>query len=539
MPKFNTQRARPRGATSVISTELVATAATFEGGPGYARDPKSELFLLAVANMVSEDTFYESAGKRDNRFEQLVHVVATEDPAWITQFLRWLRNDANMRSAALVGALEAARALIAAGVPGGRDIVASVLRRADEPGEALAYWLSRYGRKIPMPIKRGIADGALSNYSEHSLLKYDTSSHAVRFGDVIELTHPGDRKANQQNRFNSDSRGDWQRDLFKHALDRRHNRDNPIPESLAMLRANADLRASHPEGLPTAWLTDTDRLRAAGMTWEDALSLAGPHADKAKLWEALIPTMGYMALLRNLRNFDQAGISHAAEDAVAARLMNPEQVAKSKQFPFRFYSAYKAVQSLTWGPALERAVNASLSNVPALRGRTLVLVDQSPSMWPTYYDEPEHKGIENHELAKLFGSAIALRADDATLVGYGHASYVVPVPRGGSVLRLMDKFHDEGGTDAYSAARDHFAGHDRIVVITDGENNGRGPQSYAQAGIPAGVPIYTWNIGGLKLSQDPGGPNRHTFGGLTDQAFRMIPLLEAGTSTGWPWEQER
>lgn len=32
--------------------------------------------------------------------------------------------------------------------------------------------------------------------------------------------------------------------------------------------------------------------------------------------------------------------------------------------------------------------------------------------------------------------------------------------------------------------------------------------------------------------------NRHTFGGLTDAAFRMIPLLEAGRNAAWPWGSE-
>jgi hypothetical protein len=28
---------------------------------------------------------------------------------------------------------------------------------------------------------------------------------------------------------------------------------------------------------------------------------------------------------------------------------------------------------------------------------------------------------------------------------------------------------------------------------------------------------------------------RHTFGGLTDRGFAMIPLLEAGRDGGWPF----
>ncbi|MEU5908419.1 hypothetical protein ABZ780_29095 [Micromonospora sp. NPDC047467] len=58
-------------------------------------------------------------------------------------------------------------------------------------------------------------------------------------------------------------------------------------------------------------------------------------------------------------------------------------------FPFNFYGAHKAVGSLRWGAALEKALQASLGNVPALPGRTLVVIDQSPSMFPGhgYFDE--------------------------------------------------------------------------------------------------------------------------------------------------------
>jgi hypothetical protein len=52
----------------------------------------------------------------------------------------------------------------------------------------------------------------------------------------------------------------------------------------------------------------SDRLAAAGVTWEALAGwLQGPM-DKAA-WEAIIPSMGVMALARNLRNFDEAGVS--------------------------------------------------------------------------------------------------------------------------------------------------------------------------------------------------------------------------------------
>jgi hypothetical protein len=369
MAKFNKSAARA-AVFSPVQTERVPSGVTFEGGPGFSRDAKSELFLLAVANMVGEPTFYEPADGRDSRYITLVHEVAVADADWTTRFLAWLRNGAHMRSASLVGGLEAARALTAAGIPGGRQIVASVLQRADEPGEALAYWTGAYGRKVPKAVKRGIADAALRLYNERAVLKWDTASKGFRFGDVLNLVHP-------------ETKTEWQSRLFEYVLDRRYGRDdlgrNVLePSLLPMIAANARLRVDAADAADV--LLDPDRLKAAGFTWEDALSLAGNRVPKAKLWEALTPSMGYMALLRNLRNFDEAGVSDAVATTVAAKLADPAEVAKSRQLPMRFLSAYRAAPSLRWSWPLESALDASLTSIPELPGRTLVLVDTSGSM---------------------------------------------------------------------------------------------------------------------------------------------------------------
>jgi TROVE domain len=515
--KFNIVDNRKVQAVGPITT--AAPAPNYEGATGYARDEKSELFLLAVANMVGESTFYETAGDRDDRYGTLVRTVAVADPEWTRGFLGWLRSDGNMRSASLVGAAEATRAMLAAKVPGGRALIASVLQRADEPGEMLAYWTSTYGRAIPKPVKRGISDAIGRLYTEYALLKYDTGSKGFRFGDVIDLVHP-------------DPAAPWQGHLFKAALDRRHGRTEELGDHLPMLMANHQLRILAQDG--SRLLLDSGQLREAGMTWEDVLSLVGSKVDKAELWTALIPTMGYMALLRNLRNFDQAGVSDEIADRVAARLADPAQVAKSRQFPFRFYAAHNAVGSLRWGRALEKALAASLANVPALTGRTLVLVDQSPSMWPGYGMKQQHRDIVNADLAKLFGSAIALRAADATLVGYGGSSHQVPFGKGNAVLTVMGRFSMINATDTFGAVAQHFSGHDRVVIVTD-EQNQAGRYRSIDDVIPRHVPAYVWNIGGYAVGSTASGPGRYTFAGLTDHAFRMVPLLESGTVGAWPW----
>lgn len=516
MAKFNTSTTRPATGASPIRTDIIPTGVTHEGAPGYARDTKSELFLLAVANMVGEQTFYENADERDNRYAGLVHQVAVADPDWMGRFLAWLRGDANMRSASLVGALEAAKAMVAAGVPGARQVVASVLRRADEPGEALAYWTSRHGRAIPKPVKRGVADAIGRLYTEYGLLKYDTASKGFRFADVIDLVHPAPA-------------GPWQGDLFRVALERRHNRDEALPDSLPMLAANAELRAEAADN-PQA-LLDVDRLREAGMTWEDVLSLAGTRLDKASVWTAMIPAMGYMALLRNLRNFDQAGVSDTVAAQVAERLADPDQVARSRQFPFRFLAAYRNAPSLRWGHALDKALTASLDNVPELPGRTLVLVDRSGSMFGRMSSRSE---LTSADAAAVFGSAVALRNPGrADLVEFGTGSNPIPVKVGDSLLRTVDRFTNLGGTQTAEAVRRGYDGHDRVLIVTDEQSHyGYGDPGSA---VPAQVPMYTWNLVGYRHGHGPGQTNRHTFAGLSDQAFRMVPLLEAGRAGDWPF----
>lgn len=533
MGKFNTVAAsRPAGRGPITTIPSGVTPGT----PGQTRDAKSALFLLAVSNMVGETTFHEDAGARDSRFTTLVGQVAVADLDWLTRFARWLRSEANMRSGSLVLAVEAARAALAANIPGGRDIVAAVLQRADEPGEMIAYWHSRYGKTIPKPIKRGIADAARRLYNERAYLKWDSDSDGVRMADVIRIAH-----------VNADG-SPVRSDLYQHIIGRRLGiKDRAIPETLPILAANADLRALTPAEIRALAKSGAlaDRLRAAGMTWEAVPALVN-GAWTRELWEAIIPSMGYMALLRNLRNFDQAGVSEEAAAAVAARLSDLEQVKGSRQFPFRFYTAHKAVGSLRWGHALETGLRHSLANIPALPGRTLVLVDQSPSMFPGRYytDQAGKSDIVLAEKAALFGSALALRAQHADLHGYGFKSYPVSFGRGDSVLLTMGKFRQEGGTDTLGVLQQLYQGHDRVVIVTDEQTTLTEPSHRRyynlpalrsiSSVIPARTNVFVWNLAGYTAGHATG-PNWHVFGGLTDRGFEMIPIIESGRNGGWPF----
>ncbi|GGY42911.1 RNA-binding protein [Streptomyces tanashiensis] len=499
---------------------------TYPGGPAFVREPRDELFLLAVGNLVSQRTFYESGEERDARYTRLVGELAVQDPEWTAGLLRWLRAEGNMRTASLVGAAAYVRARLRAGAtagPSNRSVIDSVLQRADEPGELLAHWISAYGRNVPQPVKRGVADGARRLYTSRSLLKYDTASKGFRFGDVLNLVHAA-----------PDPDKPWQGALFRYALDRRHHPERAVPPAsdhvLTAHRALVETAADERRAVVTG-PGGSERLAAAGMTWEALAGwLHGPM--DAAVWEAVIPTMGPMALLRNLRNFDEAGVSDEVAAGVAERLSDASEVTRSRQFPFRYLAAHRHAPSPRWAAPLERALGHSLANVPALPGRSLILVDRSDSMfWDTV---SERSKLTRADAAAVFGTALAMRAEQADLVEFGWGSATVPFALGEPVLDVLKRFRSLGGTYTAKALRKHYQEHDRVLIVTD-EQVAPYDSGSATEAVPAGIPVYTWNLAGYRPAHGPTGPHRHTFGGLTDAAFRMVGLVEAGREALWPW----
>jgi hypothetical protein len=545
MSKFNRKTTRPLTTTPVTTTGETVTAL---GGQAWVRDSISELVMLAVVNMVGEATFHEGAAERDSRFAVLCQSAAVKQPADFLDFVTWLRGEANMRSASLVAAAvgvkarlvrfkeldELAPTLRAADVPAppgqwNRKIVNAVLQRPDEPGEFLAYWTEHYGRNLPMPVKRGVGDAVRRMYNERALLKYDTDSHGWRWGDVLDLTHPApaDEKP-------------WQGDLFTYALHRRHGYAKQIPTRLLMVDANRRFRE---EVVHAPYLVyDADRLRAAGMTWEDALSLSGSvGAEKRKVWEAMIPSMGIMALIRNLRNFDEAGVSDAVAQTVIAKLSDPAEIARSRQFPYRFLSAYRAAPTLRWGYGLEKALSLATKNVPGFRGRTLVMVDTSASM---RHVVSEKSAVRHLDIAMLTGVVIANRSTGPVdLVGFANGWFDQPVNKHGSILRAIDAMNARvgevgHGTNTAEALTANYRAHDRVVIVHDGQF-GHWRHNYASVStaIPAHVPLYSIDTSGYQASAiDTAKPNRYEVGGFSDKLFTMISLLDSGRSAKWPWQ---
>ena len=511
MAKFS--NGTPSG-TAVLETTNSSTI-TYEGAPAFSFTEEAELLLLAASNMVGEHTFYQSANGRDSRYRDLIHKVTASNPAFISGnetrqgLASYLRSDLKMRSAAIVMAAE----YIKAGGANGRKVVNSVLQRADEPSELLGYWISNYGRRIPQPIKRGIADSLPRLWNEASIMKYDSSRHAVRFADVIELTHP---------------RGNDKSSLFRYLLDERHDHVTAsLDYGLPMIKRQLELERLDPEQRKN-WLLRNGMPQ--GWTWERLSGWISPM--DAMAWEIAIPQMGVMALLRNLRNFDQAGISDKAVDQVIAKITNKENVEASRIWPLNVYAAYRESTSDNYKRALARTLEMTVTTLPELDASTLILVDVSGSM---IVPLSQRSTLQRAEAASIIGAALAFRTHGGTLAAFGNHSQDVQYV-GYSVLGTAERitgarFYCGGGTDTARAVQEMYSGQKRIIVITDEQTL----TNYSHI-VGQNTFLHVFDLAGYgRASMEFGKSKRFVYGGFSDSLFSLLPIVEHGLHAGWPF----
>jgi len=241
-----------------------------------------------------------------------------------------------------------------------------------------------------------------------------------------------------------------------------------------------------------------------------------------------------MALVRNLRNFDEAGIDEATVDAVIAKITDAAEVARARLFPYQVWAAYKHAPSDNWQRALGRTLDLTVANIPQLDG-TLVVIDTSGSMQAPMSNRSR---LQRVEVAAVMAMATAARARDVDVVIYGERNARVPVPRGESVLSGVDRVARSVGSVGH-ATYGHTAiarwfdprRHQRVVVFTDDQQRDAGQVRLDHVPL-----IYTFNLAGYRPSALPAGEHgRHTMGGFTDATFTLMEVLERARNADWPF----
>jgi 60 kDa SS-A/Ro ribonucleoprotein len=114
---------------------------------------------------------------------------------------------------------------------------------------------------------------------------------------------------------------------------------------------------------------------------------------------------------------------------LATKLADPEQVKRSKTFPYALFAAYMNVDSTIPAKltnALQDAADASLDNIPEFNGKVYVMVDTSGSMSSpaTGNRGTATSKIRCIDVAALFAAAILRKNPDTEIVPFDTSVHV-------------------------------------------------------------------------------------------------------------------
>lgn len=405
----------------------VPPVVTHGGSKAYAHaTPIQELRRTVLACMLWEDQFYEGGQSVADRIAELVRKIVqtghnknVAGTAAVNALAIEARSEFNLRHVPLLLCAELAKngALQAA-------TLAKVIQRADELSEFLTiYW--RAGKTpIANQVKKGLAQ-AFQKFDAYQLAKYDREK-AIRLRDVLFLVH-------------AKPKDEVQAAIWKQLVDG----TLPTPD-----------------------------------TWETALS---GGADKREHFERQLRegTLGYLALLRNLRGMMEAGVDRdLVVSALHARKGGAERV-----FPFRYVAAARACPQLE--PAIDSALCEAISATPALSGKTTILVDVSPSM--------DAKLSAKSDLSRM-DAACALASlihGDVRMFSFSNLVVEVPPRRGMAGVDALIKSQPHNGTRLFDAIRfvNERVPSDRLIVITDEQDYGSQLKTCPDPAAPRGYMI--------------------------------------------------
>ena len=174
-----------------------------------------------------------------------------------------------------------------------------------------------------------------------------------------------------------------------------------------------------------------EMMRSAGKTWTEILSTINvPH----------------MALLRNLRGIFGEVTDRGAASEILEKLK--AGVLKGKQFPFRYFSAYKAINSADVNhkqlvlDALEECLDTSVANMPKLSGKVACLSDNSGSSWGTM--NSEYGSVHVAEIANLSSLITAMQAEEGYVGVFGDKLSLKGVSKRNGLLSQLEETSARG-----------------------------------------------------------------------------------------------
>ncbi|MFL9483794.1 TROVE domain-containing protein [Chitinophagaceae bacterium LWZ2-11] len=495
-----------------FSVKAKAATVNYEGAKAYSLTPEMEMYSAVATTMLS-DTFYEKA---DERMERMIALMSKLSPLFIAKLAVYARNEMNLRSVPVLLAAELAK------IHQGDNLVSKtierIVKRPDEITELLAYYQLTNKRtavkklnKVSKQVQKGLA-ASFNNFDEYQFAKYDRDTE-VKLRDALFLVHPKAKDENQQVIFNK--------------------------------IVNKEL------SVPYTWETE---LSALGQVKFETAEVK-KNAVKTK-WEELIDSqkIGYMALLRNLRNILDANVDTAYIRKIGDYLANEKAVANSKQLPFRFLAAYREIKGVNSGytsyilDALEKAIQLSVRNMQGfnLDTRVVVACDVSGSMQKPISAKSK---VLLYDIGLLLGMLLRSKSENVVTGMFGDKWKQVPLATK-NVLASVDEFYKREGevgyaTNGYLVLEDLISrkyASDKVMFFTDTQmwdsntrnafaKNTMRDKWLAYKKIAPGAKLYLFDLAGYgKMPIRTEDNDVYIIAGWSDKIFDVLNAMEDGSN---------
>ena len=425
--------------------------ANYENAIAFPLTAEYELYTAVVTTSLNA-TFYE---KDTARLERIKALIQNSNPVFVAKLAVYARNEMHMRSVPLVLVVELAK--IYSGDSLISKMIVSVIQRADEITELLAYYQMANDRngvkklnRLSKQIQKGLAV-SFNKFDEYQFAKYNRDG-AVKLKDALFLIHPKAKDEAQQKLF------------YK--------------------IANDTLQT------PYTWETELSKLGQLKYANE-----AEKQKASTQKWEDLIESnkIGYMALMRNLRNILEANVSGFHVMKVCDYLSNEKAVISSKQLPFRFLAAYRELKELKLKytsmvlDALEDAVMISAKNIKGFDVNTSVVIacDVSGSMQKSI--SPRSK-VMLYDIGLMLGMLIQSRSKNVVIGMFGDRWKIINMPKRSVLANVNEYYKREGevgyATNGYLVLEDLIRRKeitDKVMLFTDTQmwNSNQGNNTFA------------------------------------------------------------
>jgi 60 kDa SS-A/Ro ribonucleoprotein len=493
------------------------------GGVAYALEPRHALACYAATGCLSP-TFYASA---EVQLDATLGLCAKVEPEWIAKTAVYARERAVMKD--LPALLTAALSVRSA------DLLRTVFSRVIDSPKMLRNFVQivrsgAVGRKSLGTVPKRLVLRWLEERSDDQLFN-GSVGNAPSLADILKMVHPKPATKSREA-------------LYRWLLGKEVPMDELPPSVAAFERYKVAPKSAAVPDVPFQMLT--------------ALPLGRDE------WAEIARRAPWQTTRMNLNTFQRHGVFEVpgVTEIVAARLRDPELIAKARVLPYQLLTAFTSASAelpAEIRAALQDAMEAAIRNVPQVAGKVWIFPDVSGSMHSpvTGFRKGATSAVRCIDVASLVAAAVLRKNPDAEVVPFESNVVQVALNPRDSVMTNAQKLASlpAGGTDCSAPLRllnERKAKGDLVVYVSDNQSWIDSPW-YGCHGGSATETMRQWeafkqrNPAAKMLAIDlqpygtVQGKEREDIinvGGFSDQVFQVIADVAAGHSSAGHWVRQ-